>query len=238
MSNSKKCEGNNEVALINSNDMTLNFPEASPHITKEGGKTREIIKENGYADPNTGETFIDKTALPHLLVTDKAGVNKFYNGLNNDEKRENGNNKLVSVPAIQKEVAKRIEEPRDTLEKERLRDTEKCLIVLRDSPEIEKERELVESKNRKNLKKFKEKIIKENNITNDECTGEPLSSPHAHHIERQADNPRKALDSKNIAIVNPDTHQDIHSKKIHNKEELLDYAEKNGGNLGNRIKNK
>ena len=40
MSNSKKCEGNNEVALINSNDMTLNFPEASPHITKEGGKTR------------------------------------------------------------------------------------------------------------------------------------------------------------------------------------------------------
>ena len=203
-----------EVALINSNDMTLNFPEASPHITKEGDKTRKIIKKNGYADPNTGETFIDKTALPHLLVTDKAGVNKFYNELNNDEKRENGNNKLVSVPAIQKEVAKRIEEPRDTLEKERLRDTEKCLVVLRDNPEIEKERELVESKNRKNFKKFKENVIKENNITNDECTGEPLSRyPHAHHIERKVDAPRKVLDPKNIAIVNPGTHQNIHSKK-------------------------
>lgn len=227
-----------ELILKPATELTLSFPEPHHMIKDEGKKTRELIKQTGHVDPDTGKVFVDKKSLPHLLATDKAGVNKVYNELDNDDKLEDGERKLVSVPAVQKEISERITEPRDTIQIERLKDSEACLRTLRDAPEIVHARELLESKNRKDFPKVRNKLIKENNITHDECTGQPLQeNPHAHHIERKADNPRKILDTNNIAIVNDDTHHVIHEENIHDEESLLKFSEENGGNLTNRIKN-
>lgn len=232
MSNDKK-----KLTLKPATELTLSFPKPHQHIENEGNKTRKLLPSNSHYEPATGKVFVDKKILPHLLATDKAGANKFYNELDNDDKCEYSEQKLVSVPAVQKEISKRIEEPRDTIQTERLKDSEQCLITVRDAPEIAKERELLESKNRRDLPKIQKKVIQENNITHDECTGEPLgATPHAHHIERKADNPRKTLDPNNLAIINDNTHHDIHAKGIHSPEELLKYSEENGGNLGSRIK--
>lgn len=226
-----------ELILRSATELTLSFSEPHPIIKDEGKKTRELLPQNSSFDPTTGKVYVDKKVVPQLLATDKAGANKIYNELDDDDKFENGTQKLVSIPALQKEIAERITEPRDTIQIERLKDSERCLIAVRDAPEIVKERELLESKNRKDFPKVRKQIIKANDITQDECTGEPLeASPHAHHIERKSDNPRRALDPDNIAIINNNTHHDIHAKDINDEEALLEYSEQKGGNLKNRIK--
>ena len=222
-------------ALTPANDLNIKLPKPHKQIKKEGERANKLIKQHGYADKSTGQTFIEKEALPHLLATDQKGVNKIWNETDDEDKRLDGKKRLMSVPAAQKVIATRIEEPRDALEKERLKHSEQALIALRDAPEIEKERQLQEVKNRKDFPKIKNKIIKDNNIITDECTGEPLEpNPHGHHIERRADNPRKVLDPNNIAIVNCDTHREkIHHKNsnLEDKDSLLEYSRNNGGSL-------
>lgn len=230
-------------ALTSASDLNIKLPKPHEKIKEEGEKANGLIKQHGYADKSTGQTFIEKTALPYLLATDQKGANKIWNETDDEDKRLDGKKRLMSVPAVQKVIATRIEEPRDTLEKERLKHSEQALIALRDAPEIEKERQLQEVRNRKDFPKIKNKIIKDNNIITDECTGKPLEpNPHGHHIERRADNPRKVLDPNNIAIVNCDTHREkIHHKNsnLEDKDSLLEYSRNNGGSLHERIdKNK
>lgn len=238
------CKENSQLpSLTPAIELNVNLPVPHEKIKKEGEKTNELVSKHGYADKSTGQTFIEKTALLHLLATDQKGVNKIWNETDDEDKRLDGKKRLMSVPAVQKVIATRIEEPRDALEKERLKHSEQALIALRDAPEIEKERQIQEVKNRIDFPKIKKKIIKDNNIDTDECTGEPLEQhPHAHHIERRADNPRKALDPNNIAIVNCNTHREkIHHKdsNLEDKDSLLEYSRNNGGSLHERIdKNK
>lgn len=232
------CSDKKELTLKSAIGLTISFPEPHPIIKTEGEKTRELLTKKGYYDSADGKVYVDKNTVPHLLATDKAGANKIYNELNDDDKYENGVQKLISVPALQKEISERITEPRDTIQIERLKDSEQCLISLRDAQEIVRDRELQESKIRRDLPKLREEVIKKKNISQDECTGEKLHQPHAHHIIRRSDKPREALNLNNIAIVNEDTHHDIHAKEIHDKDDLIAYSDKNGGSLRNRIGNK
>ncbi|AMM82944.1 hypothetical protein KNO35_02570 [Pasteurella multocida] len=233
------CDDKKELILRPATELTLSFPKPHQQIKNEGKKTQQLLTQHSFFEPETGRVYVDHNIVPHLLATDKAGANKFYNQLDNDDKRENGMQKLVSCPAMQKEISERITEPRDVIQNERLKYNEQCLIIVRDAPEIERERIILESTNRKCFQKLKKKIVKENNLTQDECTGEPLeTSPHAHHIERKSDNPRKALDPNNIAIINSSTHHDIHAKNINNRDALLEYSVQNGGKLSERIEKK
>ena len=103
---------------------------------------------------------------------------------------------------------------------ERLRDSEACLKALRDAPELEKIREAQESRNRHEQSKLKVRKIEEG-VTTCQLSGEPLeANSEAHHIERKADNPKKALDLDNVVLVNPAVHQEIHRKGAESPEEL------------------
>ncbi|GGY29938.1 hypothetical protein [Paludibacterium paludis] len=215
--------------VISTSELQISFPPVSENIVPvDGEKTRQLIKETSVYTPD-GRAFIDKEAMPHLLATDKKGVNRIYNDLDDDDKLEQGKKKLLSIPAVCKELSKRIEEPRDPVERERLRDSESCVVALRDAPELEKKRVLEEAKNRHEQPRLKEKKIKADEIKACQLTGQPLQpNAHAHHIERRADKPRKSRDLSNIIVVNPEAHQEIHRQGAESPEELQALCDKKG----------
>jgi len=221
----------NLPAVYSAKNLNIYFPEKNKHISKkEAEKNRFLIKSSG-AYTNDGRAYIDKNALPHLLATDKKGANRFFNNLGNEDKLELGNKNLASVSSVNKEISERIQEPRDTLQKERLRDSEGCVNAFRDAPELEKTREAEESKNRKEQPKLKVKKIKAENITACELTRTPLEfDADAHHIERQADKPRKARDLSNIAVVNKSPHREVHAAGAETPEELSALCSEKGWN--------
>jgi len=221
MSSDKK---DNLPIVHSAEDLSITFPDPIEQIENEGKKTRKLIKRNSSYTPD-GRTWINRKNIPHLLSTDSNGGRRVYNDLDEDDKLENGANDYASVEALQKEISKRIQEPRDTIQKERLRDTEECLKVFRDAPELEKIRELEESKIRKELPAVKRKKLKAANV--DCITGEALVDPEVHHKDRVADKPRRALDEENLVALSKKTHRDeIHGNGIESEEEFEAYRNK------------
>lgn len=220
MSSNKK----QEIILHKADKLTLEFPENdNPYIQKDIKKTNQVIQDNGIYT-SEGQTFIDKKDIAHMLVTDTKGANRVYNDLDDEDKLENGSKKYISVPALNKEISKRIEDPKDTNVKDRLKHNEKALITLRDTPEVEKKREQLESHIKKELPRVKAKIRKDAKI--DIVTKKPLTNPEIHHIERVADNPRKALDEDNLVPLNKDTHIKVHNENADTKEGFEKFKEK------------
>lgn len=212
-------------------NLTITFPKKNEHIDdKDAERNRHLIKKDG-AYTNDGRAYVDTSALSHLLATDKRGVNRFYTKLDNNDKLELGSRRLASVSSVNKEISERLQEPRDTLQRERLRDAEGCVNAMRDAPELEKIREVEESKNRKEQPKLKAKKIKAGNITTCQLTGAPLDpDADAHHVERQADQPRKARDLNNIIVANKPPHREVHAAGAESQEELSLLCDKNGWN--------
>lgn len=222
MSSDKK---DNLPIVHSTEDLSITFLEPIEQIKKEGKKTRQLIKKNSGYTPD-GRAWINRKNIPHLLSTDSKGGRRVYNDLDEDDKFKNGTNDYASVEAVQKEVSKRIQEPRDTIQKERLRDTEECLKALRDAPELEKIRELEESQIRKELPAVKRKKLKAESV--DCITGEALIDPEVHHKDRVADKPRRALDEENLVALNKNTHRDkIHGNGIESEKEFEDYKKAN-----------
>lgn len=222
---------NNLPVVHSAQILTIIFPKENEHISdKDAKKNRDLIKKDG-AYTSDGKVYIDKSALPHLLATDKKGVNRFYNNLENEDKLEQGEKKLVAASAVGKEISERIQEPRDTIQKERLRDSESCLNALRDSPDLEKIREVEESKNRKEKSKLKARKIAAENISACQVTGEPLETDaDAHHIARQADKPREAINLDNIIVINKQPHREIHAAGAESSEELSELCKEKDWN--------
>lgn len=223
-------EGNNNQLIIHSaSDLTLNFPEANQHIpVEEANKTRIAISSQGAYTPD-GKAFINKKVLPKILATDIKGVNRFVNDLEGDDKMKNGTNTLVSAPAIMKELSERIQWPIDTIKKEKLKDSEGCVATLRDAPELDKIREIQESKIRKELPGLKKKKIKAEGITSCQVTSKPLDPNAAfHHIRRKSDRPDLALDLNNGVVLNPSPHDEVHEADAESPEEFSDLCTKKG----------
>ncbi|WP_139350226.1 hypothetical protein [Rhodanobacter sp. C03] len=170
-----------------------------------------------------------KSALRHLLATDNAGANQFYNDLSNEDKTQNGTTRYVATSALNKELSRRIQEPRDVYKLERLKDAELCVNTLRDDPKLEKLRALAESHIRKMQPKLKQQMLKAESITACQVSGEPLQpDAEVHHIVRQADQPDRSLDSTNHLLINKPPHREIHAAGTHSSEALVALArEKN-----------
>ena len=228
MSDDKK---KNELVVHSAAKLTLNFPKANQHISDgDAKKIRVAIKKQGAYTPD-GKAFVNKKGLLNILATDKKGVKKFVSDLDDDDKIKNGTNTLVSVPAVMKEISVRIQLPTDTIKKEKLKDSEGCVAALRDAPELDKIREVQESKIRKELPGLKKKKIKAEGITACQVTEQLLiPDAHAHHISRKADQPDLALDLNNIAVVNPEPHAEIHAAGAESPEEFSALCKEKGWN--------
>jgi hypothetical protein len=225
------CNKDNLPAVYSAENLTIQFPPKNPHISdKEANTTRALVRTSGAYTPDA-RGYIDTKALPHLLATDKKSVNRFYSDLDEKDKFENGFQRLASLSSVNKEISERLQEPRDTLQRERLRDSEGCINAMRDAPELEKIREVEESKNRKEQPKLKSKKIKAEGITSCQLTDKPLEKDaDAHHIERRADKPRKARDLDNILVANKVPHREIHEAGAESREELSELCKEKGWN--------
>jgi len=218
-----------QIAVRSANELTLNFPVRDGLVdARHAERTRLAIREHGVFMPD-GRTAVGLTALPAILATDQKGANRVYLGLSPRDKFSDGDRRYAMLPALQKVVSERIEEPRDAYQRERLRDSEACLQALRDAPELDKARSVDESKIRSALPALKRRKIEAEGITACQLTGMPLEKDAAaHHANRKADFPRQSLDLDHVVIVNKVPHEDIHRAGAESKEELSEFAKKRG----------
>lgn len=229
MKNNEK-DKNPKVSLVKykAGDLTIHFPDNENLTDKEKEVSRNAIVKGGIVK-NDGQTFINKNEMPKLLNTDKKGANKVYNDLEDDDKFEDGNSKYADTSALLKEVSKRIQEPRSQLEREKLKDSRDCMNAFIDAPKLEKERTIESDRIQKELPNLTKKKIEAENISCDQLTGEAFDNDaQGHHIERKADEPKKALDLNNLVITKEKNHKEIHSEGAEDRESLKGLAKKKG----------
>lgn len=216
---------NNLPVLRSAKELSISFSPPVKEIMSDGVKTRELIQTQG-AFSLEAEALVNRKSLPQILATDAKGARIMYNNLEEEDTNTSGKEQFVKVEAVQKEVSKRIQEPRDTIQRERLRDSEKCLQAFRDAPELEKIRELEESRIRKELPAVKKKRLAAESV--DCVTQEELTEPEVHHKDRVADKPRRALDENNMAPLNKLTHRGvIHKNGIETEADFNAFVEGN-----------
>lgn len=219
---------NNKNALVtlSAENLDVNFPKP-PEILrpKDSDRTRNAIMKHA-AITSDAKIAYERDGIAAILATDAAGANKFVAERADDEIIEDGNKVYVRLPSINQELSRRIQEPRDAYQLDRLRDAEQCLNAVRDNPELENRRLKLEARNRKEMPKVKREVLK----NSDACiSGEPLqSNAEVHHVMRVADHPDFAIDPNNMKPANPHIHDEIHVAQAHTPEALADLAERRG----------
>lgn len=218
-----------ELTLFKATDLDLRFPEPQDFVPATMVvATRQAIVNKGCYTPD-GKVYVEKSAIPQLLGTDKSGANQFFNDLPNSEKMQNGKDRLVHTAAVMGEISRRIQEPFPANKLENLKYNEECLRAFRDHPDLEKRRIVREAQNTQALSGLKERMIRAEGVTQCQVTGQPLDpKAHVHHIERRADKPSLCLDANNLVVVNPDPHVEIHSAGAHSPQKLEALAMEKG----------
>lgn len=207
-------------------NLDVKLPEPSRILVpKDGARTRNAIMKHGAVTDDSKMAY-ERDGIAAILCTDDAGANKFIAELPNDQIIEDGHKIYIRQPPINQELSRRIQEPRDAYQLERLRDAERCMNSVRDAPELENRRLKLEARTRKEMPKIKRQVLK----NADTCiSGEPLQkNAEVHHVERVADNPDLALDPNNLRPVNPHIHDRIHAAKAHTPQALDQLAKQEG----------
>lgn len=214
----------NEIIKHEAQNLDIKFPHNSK-LTAKRPKfvSQKAINETGIID-SKGKAYIGKKKIKDILVTDKAGANKFYNNLDDEDKFENGDEKYASVAACQKEITNKIQQDRPQLEREKLKHSRDCMNAFIESPELEKERSINSDRIQKELPTLTKKKIKAENITCDQLTGEEFEDDaEGHHMTRKKDDP------SNIIVVKSKTHDAIHKAEANSAETLKELAKEKAG---------
>jgi hypothetical protein len=217
---------NSALVPLSVENLDVKFPKA-PEILrpKDAERTRNAISKHA-AITSDAKVFYERDGIAAILATDAAGANKFVAERGEDEIIEDGKKVYVRLPSINQELSRRIQEPRDAYQLDRLRDAEQCLNAVRDAPELENRRLKLEARNRKEMPGVKRQVLK----NSDTCiSGESLqSNAEVHHVNRVADSPDLSLDPNNLKPVNPKIHDQIHAAEAHTPEALAKLAEQRG----------
>jgi hypothetical protein len=217
---------NNIPALIAAETLDVKFP-APPRILKQSdvARTQKAVTEMG-AFTHDAKVAFDRRAIPTLLATDSAGANKFVTELPEDQKIEDGSSLYVKVQSINQELSRRIQEPRDGYQLDRLKYSEQCINAVRNAPELENQRLKLEALARREMPKVKREVLKNSETC---VSGSALQkNAEVHHVERVADNPDRARDPSNMKAVNPHIHDQIHAAQAHTPQALDELAKQNG----------
>ena len=225
---SKKKEKENLPNIIKADELELEFPKNEYLEKKETDRVENAILKGGVATGD-GKCFVGLSQLSKVIVSDKAAAARVYNNADEKYKLENSKEKFLEIPEIQKEIARRLEEPRPALEREKLNHSEECLKTFREN-EFSNKNRLIESdriaKGRLTIgvKKIKKEKIEECQLSGEKFNG----NAEVHHIARVADDPTKALDLENLIVTTDDIHKDIHKENAETPEELKKFIEKRG----------
>ena len=102
-------------------------------------KNANIIQTNYYiwSENNARNSNLSADAVKDLLGTDTKGTQIVFNNAPNDDIKSYGKTEYLSTPQVQKEIAKRKEQPHKTLERERLKYSGICVDTLSECHELE-----------------------------------------------------------------------------------------------------
>jgi len=204
----------------------LKLPDSSDLI-QDGiaEKIRDAVtRHGGFTDG--GEVLYNAKGVPALLRTDTPGGRKVVADLPGDQVIADGNGVFVKSSALNEELSKRIQQPRDASQLEDLKYSENCLNTVRDNPELEKRRLVLESVNRRNMPKVKKRVLNQSGTC---LSGKSLDkNAQVHHVERVADQPGRSADPTNMVAVTPEVHKEIHKAGAHTPDALNQLAEDNG----------
>lgn len=212
--------------ILPASDLNLNFPKPSDLVDpKAADRIQKAISKYGGFTPD-GETLMDRRAIKTLLSTDQAGANKVVTELPESAKIEDGKRVLIRTAPLNQELSRRIQEPRDAQVHQALKYSEACMNSMRDNPELEVRRHVLESKNEKEMAQAKADVLAQSTHC---ISGQPLGpDAQVHHVERVADQPRKSADPANLKAVNPGPHKEIHAAAAHSQAELDKLAQEKG----------
>jgi hypothetical protein len=227
--NKKKSQLENSLVIKTASKIKIEFPENKILEEHEQDKIKKSIKDRGIAHNN--KTYVHSKSLPTQLNTDSTGAQIFYGKLDDKDKLTNGNDKYASTSSVLKEISERIEQPRNALVDEKLKFSEQCIKAFRDSPDLQRERQIEEVRIRQELPNLTRKKMKIDQITKCQFSGEDFDDDaEAHHKVRVADDPTKALDFDNLEVAKRKYHREAHSKKAETPEQLEAFKKEKGWN--------
>ncbi len=121
---------------------------------------------------------------------------------------------------MQKEIAKRREQPRPELDREKLKYSGQCIEAFSNNPQLDKERTVESDRINNERPKIGKKVIQERKSTVSELSGKPLDdTARVHHKNRVADKPEEALNRDNLTVIREDEHKDFHASDFPQNEE-------------------
>ena len=176
---------------------------------------------------NAGTTLVSEDALPELLAeTKKDTMYIVDNEISDEAKVSIGGGKFIKSGAVIEKAHTRSEEHPDAMKRAKNSYSAQSLINISKSETVKAQKgdfEDFAKKKEKNLGKTRKK---ENNISSDEVTGEPLEgNGDFHHKNKKTiyTDPVQRLNPNKGILVNKQTHRDIHKSNVNNEKDLYMY---------------
>lgn len=205
--------------------LPLELPAPSALVTPEEAAKIEGAIRNSCAFTDAGALLVEREGLSKILQTDATGIRQFAARNGKDAVRQE---QKVFYPSekVQEDLSRRIQQPRDSQERENLKQSEAYLMAARDHSSLEKLRALEESRNVRKLPGVKKKVRRESTHC---LSGEILEKgAHIHHVVRVEDDPTKTIRRANLVALNPPHHDDVHRNEALGASALNAFAEKRG----------
>lgn len=207
-----------EISVRLASEFEITYPKSSFLNDKEEKRIQKAVTEGGIAIGT--KTYMDSEKLPCLLNTDIKGVQLALNDAPDKDLKSYGDKDYLSTPQVQKEIAKRREQPYSKLDREKLKYAGECVERFSNNIQLDNERTIESERINKERPKLCKKVIKERNSTISELSGKPLeNTARVHHKNRVADKPEEALNRDNLAVIRDDEHKEFHSSDYLQNEE-------------------
>lgn len=210
-----------ELALLKTLELEYKKPEKKNKLVDEK-KYLKVDKtcENQVKVANTGVVYVEKEALSSLMKVDNADAEYIYdNKIKEEDKKNFGNKDYAHSSAVVGELDRRAQESRNSEIQAINQYSRDSLTNISDSDQVNKLRRDFDGLVDKTLPKLRK--MRDSEV--DEITGETLKDSYAfHHNNKKSihTTPEDTIDPDKGSLVNPDTHKEIHRRKINNSKEL------------------
>lgn len=178
---------------------------------------------------NAGTTLVKEDSLSNLFAENKKDTRYIVdNKIPDSQKLTIGNDNYVKSGAVLSETHTRSEELPDASKRAKNSYVAQSLVNISNSSETKAQKGDYEDFAKKEEKKLGTTRKKNNSITTDEVTGDPLKgNGDFHHANKKTiyTDPVQRLDPDKGVVVNKETHIDIHKQNINDEKELAKYIE-------------
>jgi len=185
---------------------------------------------NAVALTNAGTTLVKEKEMAKLIAENSKDAKYIAdNEIPDSEKMNIDNTLFIKSSAVIAVTHKRSEEHPDAKKRSLNQYTSQSLMNISNSYETKAQKGDYEDFAKKREKSLNKIRARNNGITNDEITGEPLKgSGDFHHKNKKTlfTDPAQRLDPDKGILVNKSTHQDIHKNNINDEKSLEEYKKR------------